>query len=93
MTNHDFLAVAGHPDDDECTNRSDGTDRTYCGKPKAAHERIERDSLDALTVAVRIELERSAESDVVALSDYAISLILEIAIPLIAALEGKGGQT
>ena len=32
---HDFLPVAGHPDDDECTHRSDGTDATYCGHPAA----------------------------------------------------------
>lgn len=31
MTDHDFQPVAGHPDDDECTYRSDGTDATYCG--------------------------------------------------------------
>ncbi len=34
---HVFLPVAGHPDDDECTYRSDGTDDTYCGLPEAAH--------------------------------------------------------
>jgi len=35
---HDFLPVAGHPDDDECTYRSDGTDKTYCGSSAADHE-------------------------------------------------------
>lgn len=35
---HDFLGVAGHPDDDECTYRADGTDATYCGEPRAAHD-------------------------------------------------------
>ena len=35
---HDFLPVAGHPDDDECTYRSDGTDATYCGRPAADHD-------------------------------------------------------
>ena len=35
---HAFLPVAGHPDDDECTWRSDGTDETYCGWPAAAHD-------------------------------------------------------
>jgi hypothetical protein len=35
---HDFLPVAGHPDDDECTQRADGTDATYCGRPRAWHE-------------------------------------------------------
>lgn len=34
---HPFLSVAGHPDDDECTHRDDGTDATYCGMPEAAH--------------------------------------------------------
>jgi hypothetical protein len=37
VTDHDFLPVAGHPDDDECTYRSDGTDLTYCGEPQSAH--------------------------------------------------------
>jgi hypothetical protein len=37
VMDHDFLPVAGHPDDDECTHRSDGTDLTYCGEPEAAH--------------------------------------------------------
>lgn len=37
-TTHDFLPVNGHPDDDECTYRSDGTDDTYCGEPREAHE-------------------------------------------------------
>jgi hypothetical protein len=37
MKDHDFLPVAGHPDDDECTYRSDGTDATYCGDKRAAH--------------------------------------------------------
>lgn len=35
---HDFLPVAGHPDDDECTHRTDGTDATYCGQPRAWHD-------------------------------------------------------
>ena len=35
---HGFLPVNDHPDDDECTYRSDGTDDTYCGLPEAAHE-------------------------------------------------------
>ncbi|MDR6861954.1 hypothetical protein [Phycicoccus sp. 3266] len=34
---HEFLPVAGHPDDDECTFRSDGTDATYCGRPSDEH--------------------------------------------------------
>lgn len=34
---HDFTPVAGHPDDDECTHRSDDTDATYCGEPRGAH--------------------------------------------------------
>lgn len=34
---HDFLPVDGHPDDDECTDREDGTNATYCGLPEAAH--------------------------------------------------------
>lgn len=38
LTDHEFLPVEGHPDDDECTHRSDGTDTTYCGEPKTAHE-------------------------------------------------------
>lgn len=38
VTDHVFVGVAGHPDDDECTYRSDGTDATYCGEPADAHE-------------------------------------------------------
>jgi hypothetical protein len=38
VTAHPFLPVNGHPDDDECTYREDGTDATYCGEPRAAHE-------------------------------------------------------
>jgi hypothetical protein len=34
---HEFLPVNGHPDDDECTHRSDGTDDTYCGLTRAEH--------------------------------------------------------
>jgi hypothetical protein len=37
VLDHDFQPVAGHPDDDECTYRSDGTDATYCGEKRAAH--------------------------------------------------------
>lgn len=43
ITDHDFLPVAGHPDDDECTNRSDGTDDTYCSYPEHEHEGSLRD--------------------------------------------------
>lgn len=35
---HEFVGVAGHPDDDECTYRADGTDLTYCGLTKAEHD-------------------------------------------------------
>ena len=35
---HDFLPVAGHPDDDECTHRTDGSDATYCGRTRAEHD-------------------------------------------------------
>lgn len=34
---HGFQPVAGHPDDDECTHREDGTDDTYCGRPRSCH--------------------------------------------------------
>jgi len=37
-TDHAFLPVAGHPDDDECTHRADGTDATYCGRTEAEHD-------------------------------------------------------
>lgn len=37
---HAFVPVAGHPDDDECTHRSDGTDATYCGRTAADHEPV-----------------------------------------------------
>lgn len=37
VPDHAFRPVSGHPDDDECTNRSDGTDATYCGLPLAEH--------------------------------------------------------
>ena len=40
---HDFLPVAGHSDDDECTHRSDGTNSTYCGEPRAAHQPSEQE--------------------------------------------------
>ncbi|MFF2621220.1 hypothetical protein [Oerskovia jenensis] len=36
-THHEFTGVAGHPDDDECTYRADGTDDTYCGAREASH--------------------------------------------------------
>jgi len=35
---HAFRPVAGHPDDDECTDRADGTDATYCSLPERLHE-------------------------------------------------------
>ena len=38
ITDHGFLPVAGHPDDNECTYREDGTDDTYCGQPEQDHE-------------------------------------------------------
>lgn len=38
ITDHGFLPVAGHPDDNECTYRSDGTDATYCGEPEESHD-------------------------------------------------------
>ena len=37
ITDHFFQPVAGHPDDDECTYRSDGSDETYCGQPESDH--------------------------------------------------------
>lgn len=40
VVDHDFLPVNGHPDDDECTHRADGTDVTYCGLPREAHEHL-----------------------------------------------------
>jgi hypothetical protein len=43
VTDHDYLPVAGHPDDDECTYRNDGTDLTYCGEPQSAHGAPERE--------------------------------------------------
>ncbi len=39
---HAFEPVAGHSDDDECTYRWDGTDRTYCGRPESAHRQSNR---------------------------------------------------
>lgn len=39
---HDFRPVAGHPDDDECTYRTDGTDETYCGMTREQHRRPDR---------------------------------------------------
>jgi len=38
---HDYIGVAGHPDDDECTHRADGTDATYCGEPDRHHALME----------------------------------------------------
>lgn len=46
---HEFLPVNGHPDDDECTYRTDGTDDTYCGEPGAAHDVIPDESNLVLT--------------------------------------------
>lgn len=37
ITDHDFLPVNGHPDDDECSYRADGTDATYCGESERLH--------------------------------------------------------
>jgi hypothetical protein len=37
ITDHYFLPVLGHPDDDECTHRSDGADSTYCGQSESDH--------------------------------------------------------
>jgi hypothetical protein len=37
VADHAWIGVAGHPDDDECTYRSDGTDETYCGRTEAEH--------------------------------------------------------
>lgn len=37
VTDHAFIGVAGHPDDNECTNRSDGTDATYCARREDEH--------------------------------------------------------
>lgn len=39
IEDHWFQPVEGHPDDDECTHRADGTDATYCGAPISAHAR------------------------------------------------------
>lgn len=37
ISDHEFVPVAGHPDDNECTYRPDGTDATYCGEPNHLH--------------------------------------------------------
>lgn len=42
ITDHAFVPVRDHDDDDECTFRSDGTDATYCGESELAHEWSER---------------------------------------------------
>jgi hypothetical protein len=64
---HEFTGVAGHPDDNECTYRSDGTDTTYCGEPMEAFVHIIDDSYlaehldqehidhDSLTVTGRVD--------------------------------------
>lgn len=56
---HEFLPVNGHPDDDECTNRADGTDDTYCGEPEAAHDvipdEVSRDLVDLLAEVHRLK--------------------------------------
>jgi hypothetical protein len=41
---HLFIGVAGHPDDDECTYRANGTDETYCGEPEANHDPHDSDA-------------------------------------------------
>lgn len=38
IRSHPFQGVRGHPDDDECTFRRDGTDATYCGRPEHEHK-------------------------------------------------------
>lgn len=50
---HEFLPVAGHPDDDECTYREDGTDATYCGESRDAHA-TDRENGDPRESATRI---------------------------------------
>lgn len=40
ITDHVYWPVNGHPDDNECTHRADGTDDTYCGEPKEDHEYV-----------------------------------------------------
>ena len=42
ISGHGFIGVDGHPDDDECTFREDGTDETYCGAGEHEHEWSER---------------------------------------------------
>jgi hypothetical protein len=37
ILDHIYQGVAGHPDDDECTFRADGTDETYCGRTRNQH--------------------------------------------------------
>jgi hypothetical protein len=37
VVDHVFVGVAGHPDDNECTHRADGTDATYCGRREDEH--------------------------------------------------------
>lgn len=37
IVDHAWIGVAGHPDDPECTHRSDGTDATYCGHIEHDH--------------------------------------------------------
>lgn len=37
ITDHIYQGVMGHPDDDECTHRADGTDETYCGRSRHQH--------------------------------------------------------
>jgi len=35
---HEFVPVEEHADDDECTHCEDGTNATYCGAPRSAHD-------------------------------------------------------
>lgn len=37
VIDHSFIGVAGHPDDNECTHRADGTDASYCGRRGDEH--------------------------------------------------------
>lgn len=48
---HLYEGVAGHPDDDECTHRSDGTDETYCGRPEAEHADFQDAMVARITAA------------------------------------------
>lgn len=58
LPDHAFWPVNGHPDDDECTHRQDGTDATYCGLPQRFHSGPRRVECDRCTPGMALYVVR-----------------------------------